>query len=195
MTLTPARPPAGVPAALRANGLWRCGFCTSGNHRSCPSAVRVKDRVWLCYCPECTHPVRCLDCGNPSPEDLNRTLWGCVDKLACDHRLRLRRENSDLWRQLQEHRVKAISDRRRIRENAERLLMGVDPFEDEDLDQAPRAIRMTVGVCLCCGAPTKGGKFAPGHDSKYRSRLRKDAADGSIEAAQKIRDLGWENHR
>lgn len=27
------------------------------------------------------------------------------------------------------------------------------------------------GVCGCCGGPTKGGKFLPGHDSKYLNQL------------------------
>jgi hypothetical protein len=188
MTSIRRTPAGGAP------GLWRCQFCINGLHRSCPGAIRSRDRVWICSCSECTHVSHCLECRHASPEDLDRAVWRCVDRRACEQRQYLRMTNNPLWRQLQEHKAKAVSDRRRIREQAERILVNVDPYEDEDADPTPRLPRLKVGVCLCCGAMTKGGKFAPGHDSKYRSQLRKEAAAGSTEAAQKIRDLGWENH-
>lgn len=189
MTRTKLTPAGGVP------GLWRCQFCQNGLHRSCPGAIRSRDRIWICACPGCVHTLHCLECRHDSPEDLDRTSWRCVDRAACETRQHLRMTNSPLWRQLQEHKSKAVSDRRRIRESAERILLDVDPYEDEDSDPQPRLARLKVGVCLCCGVMTRGGKFAPGHDSKYRSRLNREAAAGSAEARQQIIDLGWENHR
>lgn len=180
--------------ASKVPGLWTCQFCKNGLHRSCPGAIRSRDRIWICSCPGCTHVVHCLECRHDRAEDLDRLAWRCVDRAACEHRQLLRRTNSPLWRQLQEHKAKAVSDRRRIRENAERILLDVDPYEDEDAEAAPRVARLRAGVCLCCGAMTKGGRFAPGHDSKYRSRLRKEADAGSAQARAKIIELGWENH-
>ena len=38
-------------------------------------------------------------------------------------------------------------------------------------------------ACRCCGEPTKGGKFLPGHDSKYLSQL---LADSDLERAAEL---------
>lgn len=49
--------------------------------------------------------------------------------------------------------------------------------------------------CLCeCGDRTAGGRFLPGHDSKLKSRLAKQASAGDDEARQRMIDLGWEKY-
>lgn len=41
--------------------------------------------------------------------------------------------------------------------------------------------------CLCgCGGTTKGGRFLPGHDARYHSRLKREAAEAAAKAAAKM---------
>ena len=42
---------------------------------------------------------------------------------------------------------------------------------------------MTSRECKCCGEPTKGGRFLPGHDSRYLSRLVEQFTDSTKRAA------------
>ena len=39
--------------------------------------------------------------------------------------------------------------------------------------------------CLCCGEPTRGGRFRPGHDSRYLKKLASEITKGrmTLEAA------------
>lgn len=43
------------------------------------------------------------------------------------------------------------------------------------------ADRTRTGQCHHCGAPTKGGQFAPGHDAKLKGDLNREVAEGSQE--------------
>lgn len=55
---------------------------------------------------------------------------------------------------------------------------------------APRG-PITGRKCGCgCGAPVKR-KFLPGHDAKLKSRLLKEARDGSGEAKRNLEEWGW----
>lgn len=47
--------------------------------------------------------------------------------------------------------------------------------------------------CRCgCGAPV-ARRFLPGHDAKLKSRLVKEARNGSEAARQELREEGWEH--
>lgn len=49
----------------------------------------------------------------------------------------------------------------------------------------------TVKECMCgCGGVTKS-RFCPGHDSKFKSVLRKRLADGDNTVMEIIKGLGW----
>lgn len=204
MTTTyPVKPPAEVPAGLRT--IWRCGFCETGYHGSCPGAVRSgvdeygKPRVLLCYC--CKRPARCLNCGNESEQDVHPELWECIDLGACHARIDQRKQSNPLWRQLQECKVHAVATRRRQRELADRLKAEIGPEPDsfdliteETIDERVRRgwrPKKTSGTCVCCGAVTKGGEFAPGHDAKFKSRLLKEAKAGDADSLALLEDRGW----
>ncbi|MGC3990168.1 MAG: hypothetical protein QM796_10900 [Chthoniobacteraceae bacterium] len=46
--------------------------------------------------------------------------------------------------------------------------------------------------CECgCEAPTKGGRFLPGHDAKLKKQLIADALAGGKRAEKKLEALGW----
>ncbi|MGC3991633.1 MAG: hypothetical protein QM796_18480 [Chthoniobacteraceae bacterium] len=47
-------------------------------------------------------------------------------------------------------------------------------------------------LCECgCEAPTKGGRFLPGHDAKLKKQLIADALAGGKRAEKKLEALGW----
>lgn len=49
--------------------------------------------------------------------------------------------------------------------------------------------------CMCdCGDRTAGGRFLPGHDSKLKSRLAKQAKGGDDAARDRMIELGWEKY-
>ena len=53
-----------------------------------------------------------------------------------------------------------------------------DPYEFE---REPRRPLSGYGPsCLCCGTPTRGGKFLPGHDSKHLSVLVEQITTGQV---------------
>jgi hypothetical protein len=49
-----------------------------------------------------------------------------------------------------------------------------------------------MAECGCgCGKQTKGGKFLPGHDTRLKSSLRRQARQGSQEALDALVAHGW----
>lgn len=47
-------------------------------------------------------------------------------------------------------------------------------------------------LCECpCRQPTAGGRFLPGHDSKLKSHLIREALADSTEAERELRRRGW----
>lgn len=187
----PVKPPTDVPAALVR--VWRCNFCASGLHGSCPGAVRNgKKQLVLCYC--CRIDPRCLHCGHDRPEDVDPKLWSCLFPTECDGRIQRRLEHSPLWNQLQQCRTDSLERRRRVRTEADRIRAQVgeelDEF-DRPLERKPRPPRATVGECECCGAATRGGKFLPGHDARLKSRLRAAAKSGDDAAKADLERRGW----
>lgn len=193
----PQSAPAEVPPQLRKSGLWRCQYCRNHLHESCPGAVRLQRRgLWLCYC--CRKAPRCLECG--ATAGINSEFWACLDPLECQHRIVLRQRNSPLWNMLQQAKVSGIAERRRRRETEAKIRAALPVDEDEQLDQAAKRVaslrRSSSGNCECCGAPTKGGRFLPGHDAKLKSRLRRQRAYGTPEQQESARtelaSRGWD---
>jgi hypothetical protein len=187
----PTTPPRDLPPDIQR--LWRCNFCATGLHGSCPGAVRNARRGKLvrCYC--CTREPYCVDC--KATEGINPADWACVDGLACAERVRARLEGNPLHRQLQECRTESLERQRRIRTQAEAIRAGLDPDEIDEFERPqekkPRVPRPAVGACECCGEATKGGKFLPGHDAKMKSRLREAAKQGDMDAQTELERRGW----
>jgi hypothetical protein len=201
------------PRVLNKKGLWRCGFCTSDNHRSCPAVVRngfnIKrdgngneisriPRLVTCLCCGDDKPARCLDCGNPHSDLVDKLDWSCIDKFDCFQRLEQRLANSRLYQMLQECKSHSALVRKAARRDRERTLEGVPADEDERLEwelaqaRTPRrAARPTSGNCECCGLATKGGKFLPGHDAKLKKILRASARTGDVSAQADLEKRGW----
>ena len=185
----------------------KCGSCLTGHHSSCRSRIRngrtsggVR-RFVDCSCCGKTAPVRCLDCGNLNVQEVHPDLRECLDQGVCRGRQDLRMRSNPLWQMLQQVKTAAANERRRRRMEKERIHAGIPAdVEDEELEQllnerrstrVPAASRPTVGSCLCCGAPTRGGQFLPGHDAKLKSRLRGQMKRGDLDARIQLEQRGW----
>lgn len=183
------------PAWLKLRGLDRCGHCKGGHHRSCHGAVRVPpnrrvpDGLIRCYCQQCEPQVRCLDCGNQFGEDVSPKNWKCWNVLSCFDRIRLRQSNDRLWRMIQDCKTEAARKRRDDRARQELIRTQVGPESEDRV--ANRTPRPTIGACECCGGETKGGSFLPGHDAKYKSKLRKASDAGDKDAYRQLVERGW----
>lgn len=188
-----SRPEA--PANLIAIGLDRCGHCKAGHCRSCKGAVRLPKSsahpsgLLICYCVNCDKAVRCLDCGNQFPENVNAETWRCWDPLMCRDRIRLRQSSDRLWRMIQE--CKTASARRRKENRLRREVVRSEVGPEVEDRVAKRSPRPAEGFCECCGVRTKGGKFAPGHDARLKSRLKKAASAGNKAAHKELVERGW----
>lgn len=188
----PASPPRHVPPEIQR--VWRCQFCADGFHGSCPGAVRNArpgNKLIKCYC--CTREPYCVDC--KAPHDADPETWSCRDRAACQLRVLARLEQSPLHRQLQECRSDSAERARRIRLAADAIRSGV-PLDEIDefarpVEKKARQPRPATGACECCGEPTRGGRFLPGHDARLKSRLRKAARDGDPQAAGELEQRGW----
>lgn len=119
-----------------------CGFCSTNSHDNCRGGYRNGDgSVLICAC-SCadTKPEFCHHCHTTESDYLGRP-WLCDDRDACENRVRVRLDQSPIMKLIRETRVSDLTTSRLGRSSAK--------------------------VCLCCGEPTRGGKFLPGHDSKY----------------------------
>ena len=120
-------------------GTVSCGFCSTGHHETCHGGYRNGDgSVMICGC-DCadSKPEYCHHCHTTDKDNLGYP-WLCDDREACEDRLRTRIENSDFYQTV----VKSVGAGEQTRPSRSK-------------------------VCLCCGEATKGGKFLPGHDSKW----------------------------
>jgi hypothetical protein len=218
MTATTVAAAPLTPFEKRAKAMarvWRCQFCATGHHGSCPGAVRVSTEhgpiLWLCRCTETGHPgfPYCLTCRHDRADELVPEHWMCVDRHACAARVQRRKDNGELFQMLQRCKSAAALKRRAERMNIERALTYVDPDQDERIDElmdrldqlslakkksAPRKKappRSTSGKCECCGEPTRGGRFLPGHDAKLASALKKRVESGDMEAYAEMKRRNW----
>ncbi len=132
-----------------------CGFCAHGNHTRCPGGVRNGDgSIVPCHCG-CTlaGQPRCTDCWHRNPEDIGPD-WTCIEKDGCQARLAKRQKGNATLQQIRGIQAE-IAKRKALEDRVERKAA------------APKV----AGECRCCGKKTKGGKFLPGHDTRYLTSL------------------------
>lgn len=188
--------PEEAPSWLRKLGLDRCGHCKARLCKSCKGAVRVPvtkrhpDGLLRCYCPDCVPQVRCLTCNNQFADDVDSVTWSCLDMDVCAGRVALRRRNDSVWQLVQQCKTASANQRRADRADRARIRSQV---VDEPLDReaSTRVPRPTSGQCECCGVPTKGGRFSPGHDARLKSQLRKASDAGDKAAYKQLVERGW----
>ena len=77
--------------------------------------------------------------------------------------------------------------RRLLRPGRLRQRRGGQPARAPKVPGKPGAGRPASGKCICCGAPTKGGRFLPGHDAKWLSVQVACFTEGGQDRAE-IRD-------
>lgn len=207
-------------AAATTNGkkkkskpVWRCQYCAQGHHRSCPRATRYNGELWLCQCnagADQHHGHYCLACKHTEPGDLQD--WSCIDVNACIARRQQRNDRNPIWRMIQAARVHGALERKAKQLGQEALLAGINPYDEEAIermaeitdtlnhlvrDASPKKPRKastpkpSVGKCECCGDPTKGGRFLPGHDARLGSRLVQQVAEGSLAAYNELAERNW----
>lgn len=144
----------------------KCGFCNNGDHTRCPGGVRNGDGSIVpcsCGCTLAGQP-RCTDCWHRNPEDIGPD-WTCIEKDGCEARLAKRQKSNATLQQIRSIRVE-IANRQALEAKVERAI--------------GRKVKVK-GACLCCGKATKGGKFLPGHDTKFLGKLAADVLAGELE--------------
>jgi hypothetical protein len=143
-------------------GMETCGFCNTGAHGTCPGGVRNGNgTIYLCRCgcPKSGVP-HCTECG--ATQDLNDT-WRCTDPLGCVTRSEQRALTDPALQRMRAARIP--------KEGIPVVTGG--PTAHGRARQTRTPARAHSGICKCCGQPTKGGEFLPGHDSRYRANLLK----------------------
>lgn len=178
-TQTPA------PAEPKASKPVRSGFCglTSHNHERCPGMLRNGNGTLIpCACPE-PHPLRCIDCGlhdSVEPGVIDPIRWRCVDSTDCRERRDAKTSANPIVAQIE--RIQQEVAARREAERAATLRSRVSTDHAVGAARAPRDPRPIVGACRCCGEPTRGGAFLPGHDARYVSLLVAQVVEGKTSA-------------
>jgi len=145
-----------------------CGHCNVGHHNTCPGGVRNGNgTIYLCRCscPRAGQP-RCTECNNRNPEEVGDD-WRCLDRDACQ---------ADIDRRVAESSIGKFLAQWRTERAREALGEPLAPGEGQTCRvSSPRRSRgpsAASRACLCgCEGMTKGGKFLPGHDSKYLNHL------------------------
>lgn len=208
--------------------IWRCGFCASGHHGSCPGAIwhqrkvstgknendyKVVPTLWRCLCDEPGHPTfpYCTECKCVDPDELNQDTWRCLDPHACATRLATRRADDRIWQMIQRAKSHAALKRKAARLGKENLISAIAADQDDAIDRMHGILdglsdaRATVktkpirkpkpkaGKCECCGEPTRGGRFLPGHDARLASALvARVRTAGDEKAYAELVRRGWE---
>lgn len=176
---------------------WSCQFCKNGLHRSCPGAVRTPRGLLLCSCgvPDFGHPPRprCLDCHEERIAELDTAKWVCVDQYGCAARVQARKDASPLYQMLIRCRVSAVNTRRRQRALSEaiRAVLPIDEDAEYVVVRTRTPAKPKVGQCLCCGEATRGGRFLPGHDAKYKGATLRAARAGDLAAQERCIEHKW----
>ena len=153
-----------------------CGFCGTNNHEGCIVAVRNGNgSLFACSCAlemsRRDHPiVRCTACGNRREDEVGLDFL-CTDRQACQLAVQVRYEQNPFVVQM------------RGVESARRVIDLTDPDAPKE-EPLTKPKKLGEGRCLCCDQPTRGGLFAPGHDTRYVSILVRDVLTES--AAQDV---------
>lgn len=178
---------------------WVCNPCKEGKCAYCVIAARnPRLGAFPCRCTKCSHPAQCLDCRNTNPDEISVDQYKCIDPDGCRGRISARLERSALWRMLQDCRAAGAAERARVARGRMKIMATLPPDEEDSAAPRPKrkpgAARAKSGTCLCCGEPTRGGKFLPGHDAKLAAVLRTAMRDGTITTEQTalVTELGWQ---
>lgn len=147
----------------------RCGFCVDGSHDNCCIAIRWGkhgERVWRCSCT-CETATTGTRC-----LDCGRKGREVTDRSVCT--------DQDECREY-------VQARRR------------DHLARYGGDDIPRRLpkhRTPVGGrCLCCDAPTRGGRFLPGHDARWLSiQVKTYLATRDNRIEQQVREVSAALH-
>jgi hypothetical protein len=151
-----------------------CGFCSTNNHHLCIVAVRNGDGTpYPCGCAlemiRRNHPIaRCVDCGNRRAEEVGLNYM-CTDPAACQND-RDTRAAATLREMFQVEPGAELSPT---------MQASIKITTKETSVTKPA--KLGVGSCLCCEVPTRGGSFAPGHDTRFVSILVHDVLTGAAD--------------
>lgn len=214
MSVTTVARQAATPKAKKP-AVWRCQFCAQGHHRSCPRATRHNGKLWLCQClsgQDQHSGMYCLDCKHNRADELHN--WACLDEHACAVRRQQRNDRNPIWRKIQAAKVHGALERKAKSMGAVAILAQIDPYQDDTIERMetllatlnglsrdkqpkkprkPPKPRATSGKCECCGEPTRGGRFLPGHDAKLVSALvQRIRTNNDREAYDEMIRRGWE---
>lgn len=145
-----------------------CGFCKTENHEFCPRAVRghgpkMAAKIWPCDCQGCKggENLRCLECKNEAPGDVDPKLWSCFDQDACQARITTRMRANPALAMMED-----IVMARATKTEAKPAAAKRAPAQPKTRD------------CACdCGGETKGGMFLPGHDARFVKELVASVVD------------------
>jgi hypothetical protein len=137
--------------------------------------------------------------------------WLCLDPYVCAGKLEMRRKHSRLWQMLQAVKSHSAIVRRARRLQVEDQLAQIDPTQDARVDQLTEQMfqleqakkakarnprpkpKPKTGSCECCGEPTRGGRFLPGHDAKLASALKGRVVSGDSKAFEEMKRRNWLN--
>lgn len=162
-----------------------CGHCNVKHHDTCPGGVRNGNgSIYLCGCSCARAGVRrCTDCNNRNLEEVGED-WRCLDRDACAADVARRVAESPIGRFLSQRQAE------RSREaQGDTLAGGEGQTCREPIARASRGPRSAGRDCLCgCEGQTRGGKFLPGHDSKYLNQLTANPGDQSRGLAYAVSD-------
>lgn len=142
-----------------------CGHCNVNHHSACPGGVRNGNgTIHLCGCRKegcLAGQKRCTECHNRTQDEIGED-WHCLNKNDCDVEVQRRLNLNPSYL-----RIRALFPAP--------VVALEDTAESEGVPTPRESRRSTRGTgkpCLCeCGEVTGGGKFRPGHDSKYLNRL------------------------
>lgn len=166
-----------------SNAMTTCGHCNVNHHGTCPGGVRNGNgTIYLCGCDcERASKVRCTDCNNRNPEEVG-TDWRCIDRDACAADVARRVAESPIGKFLAQWRTERAREAHGATEST-----GDAQTHRVSTPRPSRAPREAGRACLCgCEGMTKGGKFLPGHDSKYLNILVELGADEARKLARAV---------
>lgn len=161
-----------------------CGHCAfGGHHNTCPSGVRNGDgSIHLCGCKAegCrAGQRRCTDCNNWTQDEIGPD-WHCLNKNDCLAEQERRYATNPTMKWLRDWREQQRSQKAVRSFSEEREALEAPAYRARP-SRVPSAAPRD---CTCgCGGQTKGGRFLPGHDSKYLNYLVAQSDKGLGESA------------
>lgn len=185
-----------------------CQQCKEDHHEACPGAFEngAPDRLWICPCPADHQRKRpfCRRCKHET--EINPEKWLCIDVSACAARVEKRLAADPLIQSIRSAQAKAEATKLKEREMA-RGRRAIETDVRAEVEgavaahqarrrpaHAPRKSAFTkleaprYSECLCCGQPTKGGRFIPGHDARLIGQIIRNTSPATDLAPAKAAD-------